>query len=189
MRRLRDLKSFLQAFISNNIKKQGQKYCCLLDSQIFANYKSALTHLRSFHKHDFEQLLRVLLNGSQLFSSFKFFIFPIFCAARGTPRPPSLIIAHILHTKRDWIASLSLIRPGERNLFSGGCNFSSFFSHFLLSQQRANSAGKLIFFFFFCSFLFSHFVPWVLDFCQFIAICVIFAGNGWLYWNMDENRQ
>ena len=85
MRRLRDLKSFLQAFISNNIKKQGQKYCCLLDSQIFANYKSALTHLRSFHKHDFEQLLRVLLNGSQLFSSFKFFIFPILCAARGTP--------------------------------------------------------------------------------------------------------
>ena len=62
--RLHNLKSILYSFVTSNIQQiQSTKYLCVLDKQIFSSYKEVIQHIRTHHKHDFEQLIRVLLYG------------------------------------------------------------------------------------------------------------------------------
>ena len=61
------MKSILYSFVTSNILRvQCNKYRCCLDSNCFSTYKDAVQHIRTNHKHDFEQLLRVLLYGMSI---------------------------------------------------------------------------------------------------------------------------
>jgi len=89
LRRIQDMKNILHSFVTSNILRvQCNKYRCCLDSNCFSTYKDAVQHIRTNHKHDFEQLLRVLLYDYEQ-DHLSFFFTKLYYSNLLYPSPPS----------------------------------------------------------------------------------------------------